>query len=974
MSSPRPPASPPHDRIRVVGAREHNLKDISVDLPRDALTVITGLSGSGKSSLAFDTIYQEGQRRFMESLSSYARQFLGQMDKPRVERVDGLSPTLCIDQKTVNRNPRSTVGTITEILDHLRLLMARLGVPHCPECGREISTLSPGQIADAVLRDSPGARLHVMGPIVTDRKGEYRKELRDALARGFVRARVDGRIWRLDEQLDQIELARYERHTIELVVDRLRARPDLRARLLEAISAALHLGDGVVTMLIEPEDGGDTRHRSFSSQRSCPDHPRVAIPEMEPRLFSFNAAQGACPTCKGIGWLEDFDVERMIDPDAPYDEAFRPLPADDARLPFSSLSRPLVRTVGEHLGIAPGTRWRDLDPVQATVLMFGPQAGAAGIGGEEFRYTVTRERDGHRSTSTRSWRGLLPMVQHCWHFSRLRRLAVFRRRITCPACEGERLNPIARAVTFQGRRITELTALSVDQARSLFAAVTLPPGDEAIGGPILRELRARLDFLSRVGLGYLSIDRSAATLSGGEAQRIRLAGQVGAGLQGVTYVLDEPSIGLHPRDQGRLLDALTDLRDKGNTVLVVEHDAMTMSRADHLVEIGPGAGRQGGEVVAQGSPRRFLRSRALTARYLRGEEQIPVPAVRRPGTGTLTVRGARAHNLQAIDATFRLGALNVVTGVSGSGKSTLVLDVLTRAARAAIMGSDDIPGPHDGIEGLDQLDKVVFIDQNPIGRTPRSNPATYTKAFDYIRRLFAQLPEARANGWTASRFSFNVPAQRGGGRCEECQGAGVKTIEMQFLSDVEVPCEACRGRRFSAETLALHYRGRTIADVLDTSVSEAARFFRNHRPIHRILSTLEQVGLGYVTLGQPSTTLSGGEAQRIKLASELHKRATGRTLYVLDEPTTGLHMADVARLLQALTALVEGGNTVVVIEHDVDVIKSADWIVDLGPEGGDGGGRIVAAGTPEDVSEVPESHTGRFLKPMLVKAGRIAAE
>ncbi len=962
-------STPANDVIRVVGAREHNLKDVSVDLPRDALTVITGLSGSGKSSLAFDTVYQEGQRRFMESLSSYARQFLGQMDKPRVERVEGLSPTLCIDQKTVNRNPRSTVGTITEILDHLRLLMARLGVAHCPECGREISTLSPGQIADAVLRDSPGARLQVLGPIVADRKGEYRKELRDALAQGFLRARVDGRLWRLDEELDQISLARYERHTIELVVDRLRVRADQRSRLLEAISAALKLGGGVVSFLVQPDDGGDEQHRSFSSQRACPDHPRVAIPEMEPRLFSFNAAQGACPGCKGIGWLEDFDIELMLDPDAPFDAAFRPLPPDDARLPFSSLSRPLVRTVGDHLHVAPGTRWRDLDDVQAEVLLFGPQPGAAGLRGEDFRYTITRERDGHKSSSTRSWRGLLPMVQHCWHFSRLKRLTAFRRRVTCPACEGERLNPIARAVTFQGRRITDLTALSVDRARALFADVDLRPADEAIGGPILRELRARLAFLSRVGLGYLSIDRSAATLSGGEAQRIRLAGQVGAGLQGVTYVLDEPSIGLHPRDQGRLLDALTDLRDKGNTILVVEHDAMTMARADHLVEVGPGAGREGGEVVARGTPRRFLRSKALTARYLRGEERIPLPPQRRPGSGTLTVRGARAHNLQGVDAGFRLGALNIVTGVSGSGKSTLVLDVLTKAARAALMGSDDLPGPHDALEGLDQLDKVVFIDQNPIGRTPRSNPATYTKAFDPIRRLFAQLPEARANGWTPSRFSFNVAAERGGGRCEECQGAGVKTIEMQFLSNVDVPCEACRGRRFSAETLTLHYRGKTIADVLDTSIAEAARFFRHHRKIHRILSTLEQVGLGYVALGQPSTTLSGGEAQRIKLASELHKRATGQTLYVLDEPTTGLHMADVARLLQALSALVEGGNTVVVIEHDVDVIKSADWIVDLGPEGGEEGGRITGQGTPEQIAAL-DTPTGRLLAEVL---GREAA-
>ncbi|MCK6502811.1 excinuclease ABC subunit UvrA [Myxococcota bacterium] len=954
-----------HHHIRVVGAREHNLKDVSVDLPRDALTVITGLSGSGKSSLAFDTIYQEGQRRFMESLSAYARQFLGQLEKPRVERVDGLSPTLCIDQKTVNRNPRSTVGTVTEISDHLRLLMARLGTPRCTTCGREIATLSPGQIADAVLREAPGARLHVMGPVVQDRKGEYRKELRDALAQGYLRARIDGVMRRLDEELEQIQLARYEKHSIELVVDRLRASTELRPRLVEAISAGLKLGRGVVTLLVEGDDGGE-QHRAWSSERACPDHPDVSIPEMEPRLFSFNAPQGACPSCNGLGWLEDFDLGLLVDPDLPYDQAFLPLPADDSRLPFSSLSRPLLRELGAALGVEGRPRWRELTADQARILLMGSDKGDPTL-----RFTVTREEGDRKSTSTRTWLGLLASVQHCWHFSRLQRLEAFRRRVDCPACGGERLNPLARAVTFRGRTITGLSALSVDHARAFFAELELAGSEEQVGRPIVQELRARLDFLHKVGLGYLSLDRGAGTLSGGEAQRIRLASQVGAGLQGVTYVLDEPSIGLHPRDQGRLLTALEELRDKGNTVLVVEHDAMTMARADHLLEIGPGAGRQGGRVIAQGTPRQFARSDALTARYLRGQDRIRLPERRRSGSGDLVVRGARANNLKGIDAPFKLGAFNVCTGVSGSGKSSLVLEILAEAAHRRLTGSGE-PGAHDGIDGLEKLDKVVFIDQSPIGRTPRSNPATYTDAFDPIRDLFARLPESRARGWTKSRFSFNVMSDKGGGRCEECQGAGVKTIEMQFLADVEVPCEACGGRRFNAETLEVRYRGHTIAEVLDLSVEEAARFFRNHRKVRGILDTMVQVGLGYVHLGQPSTTVSGGEAQRIKLASELHKKATGATLYILDEPTTGLHMADVDRLLQALEALVEAGNTVVVIEHDVDVIKRADHLVDLGPEGGEAGGHLVAAGPPEALVHM-DSPTGRLLREVLAREAELDA-
>jgi len=944
-----PPASGANlTEIQVVGAREHNLKDVSVRIPRDSLTVITGLSGSGKSSLAFDTIYQEGQRRFMESLSAYARQFLGSMEKPQVDRVDGLSPTLCIDQKTVNRNPRSTVGTVTEILDHLRLLLARLGTPRCPECHRELSRSTPGQVVDGLLRDHPDAKVVVMAPIVQERKGEYRKELADALADGWLRARIDGELRRLDEP---IELARYEKHTIELVVDRLKVRPDARARFVEAIERAHDKADGTLSLLVT-DPSGEPVHRLVSMDRTCPDH-NISAPELEPRLFSFNAPQGACPECSGIGYHEDFDLDLVLNLDAPFDTAVGPL-QDQEKLPFSSIDRATVRAMGRKLGIRKGTRLRDLSPVQLHRLLEGD---------DSLSYTTVQERDGSRQQTVRSWGGVLTAIKHIWHYTKLPKLRKYRRRVPCRACNGARLHPLALAVDFRGRNVAQLSSMKISHARAFFQSLELTPAEHIIGGPIVRELAVRLGFLEDVGLGYLGIDRSSATLSGGEAQRIRLAAQVGAGLQGITYILDEPSIGLHGRDQVRLLGALQRLRDKGNTVVVVEHDPITMARADWLVEVGPGAGVEGGNVVAQGVPGRFLRSKALTAQYLRGDARIRMPATRRPADGPcIAVRGASENNLQHVDFEVPLGILTVVTGVSGSGKSTLVERTLHRAVAAHLQGATARPGTHRAIEGLDLIDKVVRIDQAPIGRTPRSNPATYTGMFDPIRSLFAQLPESRARGYQKGRFSFNVA----GGRCEECKGAGVVTVEMQFLSDVQIPCEVCGGARFNAETLDIRFRGRSISDVLNMSIASAREFFARHRKIVRVLDVLCEVGLGYVALGQPSTTLSGGEAQRIKLASELSRPATGRTLYILDEPTTGLHMADVGRLLHAMQRLVDAGNTVLVIEHDTDVIKSADHLIDLGPEGGDGGGQILATGTPEHIA-TQDSPTGRLLAEVIAR-------
>ncbi len=915
-----------HRHILVRGAREHNLRGVDVDLRRDALVVITGLSGSGKSSLAFDTLYQEGQRRYLESLSAYARQFLGKMEKPRVERVEGLSPTLAIHQKGVNRNPRSTVGTVTEILDHLRLWMARLGTAHCPVCSKPITSSTPGAIADRLLQEHAGIDTIVMGPLVQERKGEYRRELADLLAEGYTRARIDGQLGRLDEP---IGLARYEKHSIEVVMDRLRLDPERRGRLLEAIEKGLAMGKGVVTLLL------GERHRSFATERGCPDHD-VYLPELEPRLFSFNTPQGACPECDGLGHLEAFQPELVMDPQAPTASACRAF--KHGHLPFlTTVDEGVLRQVLRALSADPELAWGQ-QPAQIQ---------RAILHGADLEYTVIKTGGGRRRQVTRRWTGLMHMLGRIWRFTRHRPLQAFRRHDPCGSCEGTRLNPLARAVSFRGRSLPELVSLSVADARAFFDAIQLDEAQRPLGQPILGELRHRLRFLDDVGLGYLGIDRATASLSGGEAQRIRLAAQVGSGLQGVTYILDEPSIGLHPRDNRRLLDTLLSLRDRGNSVLVVEHDAETMRAADELVEIGPGAGRSGGRITSQGAPGAFLRSDCLTARYLRGERSIPMPSRRREGNGErLAIRGASAHNLQRIDVSLRLGTLTVLTGVSGSGKSTLLLDILEPAAARALQGAQREPLAHGGIQGLQHLDKVICIDQDPIGRTPRSNPATYTGALTGIRELFARLPESAARGYKPGRFSFNVH----GGRCESCQGAGVQVLEMQFLADVHVPCEDCGGKRFNPETLQIRYRGRTITDVLAMSVTEATEFFRNHRSIHRPLAALEQVGLGYVELGQPSSTLSGGEAQRIKLARELQRPPTGRTLYLLDEPTTGLHFADIERLLEALQALVSAGNTVVIIEHNTDVIKVADQVIDLGPGGGDAGGQLVGEGTPEVIA------------------------
>jgi excinuclease ABC subunit A len=934
-------SEPTHISVR--NAREHNLRGVDIDVPRDALVVFSGVSGSGKSSLAFDTIHQEGQRRFLESLSAYARQFLGQMERPKADAIEGLSPTVCIDQKTVNRNPRSTVGTVTEIYDHLRLLMARLGTPHCPVCGRVIARLAESQVVDQVLAQGAGARVQVLGPIVRERKGEYRKELQQLLRDGWVRVRVDGAVMAVDDAA-KLELARYEKHTIEVIVDRMVASPNQRGRLAEAVSSAARLGQGVVTVWISASDGDV--EQTYSLERACPDHPDVAIPELEPRLFSFNAPQGACPTCDGLGALEGFDATRLVDASLPIGEGFLGF-NEEGRLPFTWFDRAALLRVAAQLGAPvkrPLAEWSEA--LQQAMLRGDPTV----------RYQLRIDRPGGAEVRERPWRGLVGMVEEIWEWTKYTGFERFRTRVVCPTCDGARLHPVARAVTFRGIPIHHLTNLSVADAYAMFSALTLTPEENEVASLLIQEIRDRLTFLHEVGLDYLTLDRSAVTLSGGEAQRIRLASQVGSGLQGVTYVLDEPSIGLHPRDNLRLLRALQRLRDRGNSVLVVEHDAETMAAADHLVDVGPGAGREGGTILYSGPPSGLATAPGVTAAYARGERSIPVPGTRRVGRRErLVIRNAVGNNLTGFDAEIPLGTLTVLTGVSGSGKSTLVFDVLEPAVRGALAGAAP-SGDGPQVEGVAALDAVVTIDQTPIGRTPRSNPATYTGALDIVRDLFASTPEARARGYKKGQFSFNVK----GGRCEACGGAGVKTVEMQFLPDVEVVCDVCEGRRFNSETLEIRYQGRTISEVLDATIADAAVMFRSIPKLARILDTLLSVGLGYVSLGQPSTTLSGGEAQRMKLASELKRPATGKTLYLLDEPTTGLHFDDVARLLDALNRLVDAGNTVLVVEHNGDVVKCADHVLDLGPEGGVGGGRLVGVGTPEVIARL-DTPTGRAL-------------
>jgi excinuclease ABC subunit A len=933
--------------IVIHGAREHNLKDVTLELPRDRLIVFTGLSGSGKSSLAFDTIYAEGQRRYVESLSAYARQFLGQMEKPDVDFIEGLSPAISIDQKSTSRNPRSTVGTITEIYDYLRVLYARAGHPHCPTCGRPIGRQTPDQIVDQVLELPEGTRFQVLAPVVRGRKGEYGQLLEDLARQGFPRARIDGEVRELGEP---IRLAKTYRHTIEVVVDRLVAKRDIRRRVADSVETALELTEGLVSIAVSAGGAGE-EIQTYSQALACT-HCGLSFEELAPRNFSFNSPYGACPTCDGLGTRLEVDEELVV-PDTSLSVH------EGALAPWASATleywRRVLDAVGEAHDIDLDVPWRRLSKADRDILLHGSDRSV------HVRY---KNRYGRQRAYDTTYEGVVVNIERrhveTESESQRDRLEGFMREIPCRACGGARLRPESLAVTVGGRSIAELTDDSVRGALAFVESLELSDRERKIAERLLKEIRERLRFLVDVGLDYLSLGRPAATLAGGEAQRIRLATQIGSGLVGVLYILDEPSIGLHQRDNRRLLDTLVRLRDLGNTLIVVEHDETTIREADHIVDIGPAAGEHGGEIVYSGNVNGLLRAkRSMTGAYLSGRRTIPVPAARRSPDRKrkITLRGVREHNLQDINVEIPLGLFVCVTGVSGSGKSTLVQDVLLRALLQKIGRSRVVPGRHRQIKGWEQVDKVIDIDQSPIGRTPRSNPATYTGVFDHIRKLFAQTPEAKLRGYLPGRFSFNVR----GGRCEHCAGDGQIKIEMHFLPDVYVTCEVCKGRRYNRETLEVRYKGRTIADVLEMSVEEALTFFEPIPPIRRHMQTLSDVGLGYVRLGQPAPTLSGGEAQRIKLSSELHKRATGNTFYVLDEPTTGLHFEDVRKLLAVLQRLVDAGNTVLVIEHDLDVIKSADHLIDLGPEGGDGGGSVVATGTPEQVAAAPGSHTGRFL-------------
>ncbi len=939
------------NQIVVSGAREHNLRDISVTLPRDALVVITGLSGSGKSSLAFDTIYAEGQRRYVESLSAYARQFLGQMDKPDVDSIEGLSPAISIDQKTTSRNPRSTVGTVTEIYDYLRLLWARVGTPHCPICGREIVGQSAEQIIDQVMELAEGTRFMVLAPVVRGRKGEYGKLFADLRGDGFARVKVDGEVRLLE---DEIVLDKKFKHDVSVVVDRLVMRHDLRKRLADSIETAVALADGLVEIELVTRGEGDAADGpevlTFSEKFACPVHGPSLI-ELEPRVFSFNSPHGACPRCTGLG------AQREIDP-----ELIVPDPSLSIRAgaiaPWAGSASNYYEQVAEAIAaqyeVDLDAPWEELSEEQRDIFLHGADGVPLQI---EYR-----NRYGRRRSYATRFEGVIHNLERRYRETdsewTREKIEEFMSLVPCPACGGARLRPESRAVTVAGMRLETFSAMSARRALEWIADVELSDTERHIARLILREIEERLRFLENVGIGYLSMDRSATTLSGGEAQRIRLATQIGSSLVGVLYILDEPSIGLHQRDNSKLIATLQRLRDLGNTVIVVEHDEQTMRAADHLVDLGPGAGEHGGLIVAEGTAAQVQRVAAsLTGQYLAGKLTVEVPARRRTPSGYVEVLGARQHNLRDIDVKVPLGALTCVTGVSGSGKSTLVNEVLYKAVANRLHRARQRPGAHRAIRGLDQLDKIIAVDQSPIGRTPRSNPATYTGLFDVIRDLFAKTPEARVRGYKPGRFSFNVK----GGRCEVCRGDGQIKIEMHFLPDVYVPCEQCHGKRYNRETLEVRFKGRSIADVLDMPVAEALAFFAHIPKIRRRLETLDAVGLGYVRLGQPATTLSGGEAQRVKLATELSKIATGSTLYILDEPTTGLHFADVKRLLDVLQRLVDAGNSVVVIEHNLDVIKSADRVIDMGPEGGDEGGELVAAGTPEEVAAIPESHTGRFL-------------
>ena len=932
--------------IEIRGANEHNLKNIDLDIPRDELVVLTGLSGSGKSSLAFDTIYAEGQRRYMESLSSYARQFLGQMEKPDVEKIEGLSPAISIDQKSTNRNPRSTVGTVTEIYDYFRLLYARAGIPHCPKCGREISKQSVDQMADAILTLEEGTRIQLLAPVVRGRKGRHEKLLERSKRSGYVRVRIDGNIYELTEE---ISLEKNIKHNIYIIVDRLVIRDGISRRLADSIENVLNLSDGLLTVDVI---GGEELH--FSQSFSCPDC-GISIDEIEPRSFSFNNPFGACPECAGLGYRMEFDEDLMIpDKSLSFSEGAVAAMGWQSATQKTSFTHAILEALAKEYDFSLDTPYQDLPQNVRDMFLYGTDGkkvavhykGQRGVGVYDiaFEGLIRNEERRYRETGSDA------MKQEYESYMRI---------TPCKACKGQRLKPSALAVTVSGKNIHEITSMSIRDLHEFLSAMELSDQQKIIADQLLREIRGRIGFLVQVGLEYLSLSRATGTLSGGEAQRIRLATQIGSGLVGVAYILDEPSIGLHQRDNAKLLEALKELRDLGNTLIVVEHDEETMRAADYLVDIGPGAGEHGGEVVAAGSVEDVIACKeSITGDYLSGRRFIPVPETRRQPTGYIKVRKAQENNLKGIDVKFPLGVLTCVTGVSGSGKSSLVNEILYKSLERDLNRARTIPGKHAGIDGIEQLDKVICIDQSPIGRTPRSNPATYTGVFDRIRDLFAATPEAKARGYKKGRFSFNVK----GGRCEACSGDGIIRIEMHFLPDVYVPCEVCHGRRYNRETLEVRYKGKNIYDVLEMTVEEALPFFAQHSKIKNILQTLDDVGLGYIKLGQPSTTLSGGEAQRIKLATELSRRGTGRTLYVLDEPTTGLHTHDVKRLLEILNRLADAGSTVIVIEHNLDVIKTADWIIDLGPEGGDEGGVVIATGTPEEIAACEQSYTGQFLK------------
>jgi len=937
------------DKIIITGARQHNLKNINVEIPRDKMVVITGLSGSGKSSLAFDTIYAEGQRRYVESLSSYARQFLGQMDKPDVDDITGLSPAVSIDQKSTTRNPRSTVGTVTEIYDYLRLLFARIGHPHCPQCGREIAQQTVEQMVDTIMALPEGTRIQVLAPLVRGRKGHYTKLIEDVRKEGFVRVRVDGE---MHEVTDDIEMDRYKQHTIEIIIDRLVVKPGIEKRLNDSVETALKKGSGVLAVDVIGEE-----EMLFSEQFACTEC-GISLEEIAPRSFSFNSPYGACPDCHGLGFHKRLNPN-LIMPDK--DKSIE----QGALVPFTRSANEwmmaMLRGLAEQQGFTLKTPLRKFTDAQMDILMYGSR--------EPITITYTSRFRGRSRTYRTHFEGIMHLLDRRYRESSSEmvkeEMEHYMSDIPCSGCGGKRLKPESLAVTINDLDISDVSAKSVTAAYDWFAGLRLTRRETIIGEQVIKEIRARLKFLLDVGLDYLTVDRAAATLAGGEAQRIRLATQIGSGLMGVLYILDEPSIGLHQRDNRRLIDTLLALRDLGNTIIVVEHDRETIESADHIIDIGPGAGEHGGEIVAEGTLDEIKNSKdSYTGRYLTGELSIPVPAERRrPNGKSVKVKGAKAHNLRSIDVDFPMGVFICVTGVSGSGKSTLIQETLFPRLMYALEGSHRVWGDHDEISGLENIDKVIDIDQSPIGRTPRSNPATYTGVFDMIRDLFSKTPDAKVRGYQPGRFSFNVK----GGRCEACKGDGIVKIEMHFLPDVYVPCEVCKSKRYNRETLEIKYKGKSVSDVLDMTVSQALEFFKHIPKIERRLKTIHDVGLDYIRMGQPATTLSGGEAQRVKLSSELAKRSTGRTLYILDEPTTGLHFHDIKKLLEVLGKLVDAGNTVLVIEHNMDVIKTADHIIDLGPEGGDKGGLVIATGTPEQIAANEGSYTGQFLKKVLGK-------